>query len=69
MLDEDNDQYISKEEFKLAFKKANISIEEAILDEVYFRFDFNKDNKVSFNEFLSVILGQDKKVVTNASHL
>lgn len=44
MLDADNDQYISKEEFKLAFKKANIVIEEDILDEAYFKFDYNKDD-------------------------
>ncbi|EAR94381.2 EF hand protein (macronuclear) [Tetrahymena thermophila SB210] len=69
MLDSDNDSYISKEEFKLAFKKANIKVEEQILDEAYFRFDFNKDDKVSFNEFLNVILGQEKKVVTNAFQL
>lgn len=58
MLDADNDSYISQEEFKQAFKKAGIVVESAILEEAFFRFDFNKDDKVSLNEFLNVILGQ-----------
>lgn len=57
MLDGDNDSYMSKVEFKNAFKSADIIVNEDILNEAYFRFDYNKDDKVSFNEFLNVILG------------
>lgn len=69
MLDSDNDSYISKEEFKLAFKRADILLDEQIIEEAYFRFDFNKDDKVSFNEFLNVILGQEKNRPTSAFNL
>lgn len=58
MLDDDNDKYITKAEFKSAFKKANITISESILHETYLRFDINKDEKISFNEFLTVIFNQ-----------
>lgn len=44
MLDSDNDSFISKAEFKLAFKKSGIIVDELILDEAYFRFDYNKDD-------------------------
>lgn len=66
ILDENKNQSITKAEFKQAFKKANIVVADSILEEAFFRFDFNKDDKVSFNEFLNVILGQEKKAVTNA---
>ena len=56
-IDKDDDGYISKLEFKLAFKKANIMIEERILEEAYSIFDLNNDDKVSFKEFLNVIFG------------
>ncbi len=56
-LDKDDDGYISKIDFKLAFKKANISLEEKILDEAYCIFDLNNDDKISFKEFLTVIFG------------
>lgn len=69
MLDSDNDTYISKAEFKLAFKKSGIVVDELILDEAYFRFDYNKDDKVSFNEFLNVILVNDKSKQANTFQL
>lgn len=60
MLDSDNDSFISKAEFKLAFKRSGITVDDMILEEAYFKFDYNKDDQVSYNEFLSVILGKER---------
>ena len=61
MIIQDNKEgQMTLELFKKAFESANFKATSEIIEEVYFKFDYNKDGSVSFNEFLNIILGGDK---------